>query len=161
MVLANRIFFLLVFSLFWGGLTFYTGFVVRVSHRVLDDAMLGGLITQGVTNVLQMLGVLAVIVMGINAFVVTKKLPRLGYLLWGLAAVVGLSIIGLYIVHGHLDAVIDTASATITDDSTFRNGHRHYNQLTTVEWIASLFYLGATVAAWRSIDRESISETKT
>ena len=57
MIPGFRILLILCFSLFWGGLTFYTGFVVRISHDVLEDPMDGGLITQRVTNLLQYLGV--------------------------------------------------------------------------------------------------------
>ena len=41
MIPGFRILLILCFSLFWGGLTFYTGFVVRISHDVLGDPMDG------------------------------------------------------------------------------------------------------------------------
>ena len=65
MISLFRISFLLVFSLYWGGLTFYTGFVVRIAHDVLSDPMDGGLITQRVTVLLQVLGVVTLAASGI------------------------------------------------------------------------------------------------
>ena len=152
MVWVCRIALLLVFALFWGGLTFYTGFVVRISHDVLNDPMDGGLITQRVTAVLQVLGVVTVAFMALNCVAVARQSPKYGYALGGCAAILGCSLIGLFIVHGHLDAIIDLETYQITDREAFDTGHRRYNQLTTIQWLASLVYLPITVFAWRFID---------
>ncbi|HAY81028.1 MAG TPA: hypothetical protein DCY79_14580 [Planctomycetaceae bacterium] len=63
-----------------------------------------------------------------------------------------LAIVGLVIVYGHLDAVIDIDRAEINDREAFALGHRRYNQLTTIEWLASLVYLATTLSAWRHVD---------
>lgn len=147
-----RIVFLLVFSLFWGGLTFYTGLVVRVTHDVLNDPMDGGLITQRVTDALQILGLVTLVLMGANGAIVMRKSKRFGITLFGLFALIGVSLVGLFVVHGQMDAVIEIQSSMISDREAFTAGHRRYNQLTTVEWLSSLAYLVITVFAWRSID---------
>jgi len=152
MVWVCRILLLLVFAIYWGGLTFYTGFVVRISHDVLNDPMDGGLITQRVTEVLQMLGVVTVALMGCNCVAVVRQSPKYGYALVGFAALLGCSLIGLFLVHGQLDAIIDVEASEIIDRVAFDAGHRRYNQLTTIQWLASLAYLPITVFAWRSID---------
>lgn len=152
MILFIRILLLLVFSLFWGGLTFYTGFVVRISHDVLNDPMDGGLITQRVTSVLQMLGVVMVALMLLNAVTVLGHARRLGSLLLVCTGVLAIALVGLFVVHGQLDQVIDVASSEITDRDAFTIGHRRYNQLTTIEWLSSLAYLLLTVFAWRPVD---------
>ena len=148
----TRVLFLLVFALFWGGLTFYTGFVVRVSHSVLGDPMDGGLITQQVTNLLQLLGVVAVFFMALNAMVVKRQSSKFGWSLLGCTLLLSCSLVGLFVVHGHLDSVIDASAYEITNRDAFDTGHRRYNQLTTIQWLASLAYLVITVVAWRSID---------
>ena len=153
MVLIWRITFLLVFAIFWGGLTFYTGFVVRVSHDVLSNPMDGGLITQRVTNILQMLGLIMGTTMVVNATGFLRLQPRDGRLLC-IAAVFLISLIGLFVVHGHLDAVIDVDAAEITDRNAFVVGHRRYNQLTTVQWLSAVTYLAVTAFAWRSADSQ-------
>lgn len=143
---------LLTFALFWGGLTFYTGIVVRISHDVVSDFMEGGLITQRVTVWLQYLGGVCVLLMLANAAVVFRDRRGWGTVLSLCAVLTGVSVIGLTIVHGHLDAVIDVAGQTVTDQDAFDIGHRRYNQLTTVEWLSSLSYLIITVFAWQRAD---------
>ena len=67
------------------------------------------------------------------------------------------SVIGLCLVHSQLDAVIDIDAGEILDRDAFTIGHRRYNQLTTIEWIACVLYLPVTLLAWRSVDRVSPS----
>lgn len=145
---------LVTFALYWGGLTFYTGFVVRISHRILADPMDGGLITQQVTEVLQWLCLVAVLMMLGNALVVHRNTKRFGYALLGCGGTVAIALAGLFIVHGQLDAVIDTRAVEILDRDAFDTGHRRYNQLTTIQWIASLAYLPTTIVAWRRLDAD-------
>lgn len=147
-----RVCLLLVFALYWGGLTFYTGFVVRIAHDVLSDPMDGGLITQRVTGLLQIFAVVMLALMVINAVVVAKNSKRLGRALGGCTLVLAISVIGLFIVHAQLDAVIDVQNSEIIDREAFTIGHRRYNRLTAVEWIATLAYLPLTIVAWRKDD---------
>lgn len=150
-----RVLLLLAFALFWGGLTFYTGFAVRISHAVLSDPMEGGLITQRVTGVLQICGFVTVGLMLWNAAQVGKTARRNGLGLAGCASVLAVTLVGLVLVHNQLDAVIDVASYEITDRVAFTLGHQRYNQLTTLEWLVSLAYLILTVIAWRRVDTRS------
>ncbi|MEO1615986.1 MAG: hypothetical protein AAFV88_09070 [Planctomycetota bacterium] len=150
--------FLLVYALFWGGLTLYTGIVVRISHDLLGDPIDGGLITQRVTVFLQYLCAMTVVLMVCNTAIVFRKLPQLGRLLLGCTTVLAAALIGLFVVHGHLDAVIDVAAYEITDRDAFTTGHRRYNQLTTVQWLATLAYLPLTIIAWKRIDASKVSE---
>ena len=152
MVWFCRVLLLLVFALFWGGLTFYTGIVLRITHAVVNDPMDGGLITQRVTSVLQILGVVTVVLMACNCVVVVRQSPKFGYVLIGCVTLLAGSLIGLFLVHGQLDTLIEAETYTITDREAFDTGHQRYNQLTTVEWLASLAYMTTTVFAWRAID---------
>ena len=152
MIWICRILLLLVYALYWGGLTFYTGIVLRISHDVLNDPIDGGMITQRVTGVLQILGVVATVLMLCNCIVVVRRSPKYGYALAACTVILGCSLIGLFVVHGQLDAIIDLQASQITDRVAFDAGHQRYNQLTTVQWLASLAYLPITVFAWRDID---------
>lgn len=152
MILLSRILLLLTFALFWGGLTFYTGFVVRISHDVVSDSMEGGLITQRVTVVLQYLALACLALMTVNGIVVRRRETKFGNALLFCTSVAALAVLELFVVHDRLDQVIDTEQQIVTDDETFANGHRHYNQGTTIEWLATLFYLPITVFAWKRID---------
>ena len=155
MVGLVRFLFLLSFVLFWGGLTFYTGFVVRIIHDVVNDPMDGGMITQRVTVLLQVFGGVTVLLMLGNALQISRSCKKNGFALALCAGVLGAAVTGLLIVHGNLDAVIDVSAADVTDREVFTINHRRYNQLTTIEWIAALVYLPITIAAWRKVDRQS------
>ena len=144
---------LLSYALLWGGLTFYTGFVVRIIHDVVVDPMYGGMITQRVTFVLQTFGCIATVLMLWNAFQIRRACKKYAVALALCAITLGGAVAGLAVVHSHLDAVIDVEAVEIIDRDAFTIGHRRYNQLTTIEWIASLIYLPVTVAAWRKVDR--------
>lgn len=152
MTLLFRSLLLFSFALFWGGLTFYTGFVVRISHDVLNDSMEGGLITQRVTDLLQILGVVAVALMIVNAASAWRICRKRAGALMCCAIVLAASLVGLFVVHGQLDNVISIDEAEVIDRDKFVVGHRRYNQLTTVEWISSLLYLPIAVSAWRVQD---------
>lgn len=160
MIPGFRILLILSFSLFWGGLTFYTGFVVRISHDVLEDPMDGGLITQRVTNLLQYLGGVAVILMFLNSWQVRKQallnqdslLKRYSISLTTINLILAASVCGLIVVHHQLDSVIDISNYEITDREQFVKSHRRYNQLTTVEWLSSIASISISLLAWRRMD---------
>lgn len=153
MTLFLRTLLLFLFALFWGGLTFYTGFVVRIMHDVLHDPMDGGLITQRVTNLLQILGAMVAVAMLCNAIVTWRTCRRRSSVLIFLGIVFAGSVLGLFIVHQQLDAAISVDAAEVIDRDQFVIGHRRYNQLTTIEWMASLLYLPVAISAWRSRDQ--------
>ena len=152
---VGRILLMLLYSLYWGGLTFYTGIVVRIIHSVLNDPMEGGLITQRVTVALQILGFLTVLVMSWNNVAIIRKSRKLGYALTALTVVLAFSLFGLLLIHSQLDAVIDGDAMQITDRILFDAGHRRYNQLTTVQWMVALAYLPTTLLAWQITDSHS------
>ncbi len=149
---------LFAYALFWGGLTLYTGIVVRIAHDVLSDSMEGGLITQRVTVILQWLGVVTAVLMLTNAILIRKSQRTVGAGLVLLALVLSASLVGLFIVHGQMDAVISIENIDVIDRDKFTIGHRRYNQLTTVEWIASLLYLPITIHAWRRQDAQRLPD---
>ena len=160
MIPGFRILLILCFSLFWGGLTFYTGFVVRISHDVLGDPMDGGLITQRVTNLLQYLGGVTVGLMFLNGWQVRKQallnqdslLKRYAISLITINLILAASVCGLIVVHHQLDSVIDISNYEITDREQFVKSHRRYNQLTTVEWLSSIASISIFLLAWRRMD---------
>ena len=149
---AWRIGLIFMFALYWGGLTFYTGIVVRVIHMVLNDPMDGGLITQKVTFVLQVLGICTLPLMMVNDFSVARRNKRFGLTLFGLTFILACSLTWLFVVHSQLDQLIDTERLMITDRIEFDAAHRRYNQTTTVQWLAAVIYLPLAVHSWRLVD---------
>lgn len=152
---ACRTLFLFVFALYWGGLTFYTGIVVRIAHDVLNDPMDGGMITQRVTSVLQWMGVSMFVIMIWNNILIWRYHTKLGWCLSTCTLILACALTGLFVVHGQLDAVIDLERYEITDRDAFTVGHRHYNQWTTLQWGSVLAYLPLTVIAWSKLDRDT------
>ncbi|MCP4941683.1 MAG: hypothetical protein GY924_06825 [Planctomycetaceae bacterium] len=152
MRLAARIALVFMFALYWGGLTFYTGIVVRIIHMVLNDPMDGGLITQKVTFVLQVLGACTLPLMLVNDLSVARHSKRLGIALFGLTLVLSCALIALFVVHSQLDQLIDAQQMEITDRLKFDAAHRWYNQSTTVQWLAAVTYLPLAVYSWRVTD---------
>ena len=169
MIPGFRILLLLCFSLFWGGLTFYTGFVVRISHDVLEDPMDGGLITQRVTKLLQYLGGMTVVLMFVNGCQVRQQallnqdslLKRYATSLTTINLILAGSLCGLFFVHHQLDSVIDVSNYEITDRVQFVIGHRMYNQLTTVEWLSSIAHLSIALLAWQRMDLQKTKVERT
>ena len=58
---------LLAMALWWGGLTFYAAFVVPIGVEVLGGATEQGFITQRVSNIINLLGALTLVVLVWNA----------------------------------------------------------------------------------------------
>jgi len=152
MRLAARIALVFMFALYWGGLTFYTGIVVRIIHMVLNDPMDGGLITQKVTFVLQVLGACTLPLMLVNDLSVTRHSKRIGIALIGLTLVLSCALVALFVIHSQLDHLIDVQQMEITDRGEFDAAHRRYNQTTTVQWLATVAYLPLAVYSWRVTD---------
>ena len=152
MLISARIALIFMFALYWGGLTFYTGIVVRIIHMVLMDPMDGGLITQKVTVVLQILGACTIPLMLVNDASVVRQSRSLGLGLVTLTLLLSCALVALFVVHAQLDGVIDSQKLVITDRVEFDAAHRRYNQTTTVQWLAAVIYLPLTIYAWRVTD---------
>jgi hypothetical protein len=89
-----------------------------------------------------------------NAVVIRRSVRSRGNALLGCALVLGAALAGSALVHARLDSVIDIRAHEITNREAFTAGHRHYSQLTTIVWLASLAYMAITVSAWRHVDRQ-------
>lgn len=154
MNLFERTAILVVMTLWWGGLTFYSAVVVPVGTEVLESTELQGLVTQQVTRYLNMLGLLAVGAIiwillrleGTRSFARAKELIALGAILLALQG-------GLYWLHGELGRqLIEDA-----DREAFYNNHRIYLLLIAVQWGLGLMSLVQILKLWRRIDHEKAS----
>ena len=151
---VGRTVLIFMFALYWGGLTFYTGIVVRIIHFVLNDPMDGGLITQKVTQGLQLLGFCTLPFMAWNDLCVFRHSKGRGSVLFGLTCVLALALLGLVLVHAQLDAVIDIDQREVVDRGVFDAAHRRYNQTTTIQWLAAVVYLPLAIYSWKRIDSD-------
>jgi hypothetical protein len=154
MNLFERTAILVVMTLWWGGLTFYSAVVVPVGTEVLESTELQGLVTQQVTRYLNALGLLAVGAIiwillrlkGARSIARAKELLAIGATLLALQG-------GLYWLHGELGRqLIEDA-----DREAFYNTHRIYLLFIAVQWGLGLMSLVQILKLWRRIDHEKAS----
>lgn len=154
MNLFERTAILVVMTLWWGGLTFYSAVVVPVGTEVLESTELQGLVTQQVTRYLNALGLLAVCAIiwillrleGARSIAKSKELIALGAVLLALQG-------GLYWLHGELGRQL----IEDPDREAFYNTHRVYLLLIAVQWGLGLMSLVQILKLWRRIDHEKAS----
>lgn len=151
MVLLRR-FGVVAALMFWqGGFTFYAAVVVPLGTS-LHGAVEQGFLTRLVTNCLNWSGLVCLMVLA--AELLTSNDPS-RYRLWlrrlcwaGLA----LSLVGLFVLHPRLDALLDPEQSRVLNRSLFRPRHRLYLWVSTVQWLITLVYLLCTLLAWRGED---------
>ena len=126
------LFLAVLYSIWWGGLTFYALIVVPIGSDI-TSTIEQGLVTQRVTNWHNWLTILVTACSWIMAFV-RKRL-----IWWGIATMLLVLTLGLISVHRDLSNLIDPMEHSITDD--FYSIHATYLWLTTAEWFVGLLGL--------------------
>ena len=152
--LLRRYLVLLTLAFWMGGFTFYTGVVIRVGNQVMGGERDVGFITQQVTNLLNWIGVLSLVILAWNAWLERRGIPRLMLGLSWLAMAATQA--GLFLNHAELDRMLDTDTHKIHNPlATFFNWHRLYMTVATAQWLAALGYLWFVIVLWRQADRQS------
>lgn len=147
-----RRFLVLMAVMFWqGGFTFYGGVVVEVGARVLGSSFDQGLITRLVTNYLNAVGAAALILWAWDIAAADDRRFR-QRLRWGLWLLMVVALGLLTWLHPRMDQLIDLDSPRILDHTLFRRLHRWYLITSTIQWLASLGLIAATLFAWREQD---------
>jgi hypothetical protein len=126
-------------ALWQGGLTFYAAFVVPTANEILVNGE-QGFVTQEVTNWLNLIGLIVVLVLLANAVYLRSRL------LWGTWFVLTASVIGLFVVHRQIDAVLNPSAFEVLDNARFRLLHERYLIVVTIQWIAGLATLWLLLA---------------
>jgi hypothetical protein len=146
---------LLIFALWMGGFTFYTLIVIPTGGKVLGSERDVGFITQQVTNWLNWIGILALLVLGWNARAEGRSLPKFSLaLVW---LVMALTQAGLFLIHRAIDGLLDISDHKIHGPlDHFFNWHRAYMAVASVQWLAALFYLWLALGIWRESDRHEL-----
>jgi hypothetical protein len=146
----RRMLAVVVWSLWWGGLTFYAGVVVPLGTRQLGSVD-QGFITQQVTHVLNGLAAASLLVSARGVWRLGTRWERTA---WLSAAI---SLACLVIVHGRLDALLDTTQHIVHDESRFYRLHQLYLWLTVVQWLAGLGLLRGLVRSPANVQSASTS----
>lgn len=127
----SRFILLSLVSVWMGGFTFYAAVVVPVGTRVLDSAMLQGMVTREVTHWLNLLGVAAVTGILVNAMT-TKGAERKPSIALSLSLVATLVILcGL---HYRMDQMLDIQNRIVLEQELFYRWHQFYLWTSILQW---------------------------
>ncbi len=140
---------------FWlGGFTFYSAVVIPVLHDRLGSPLETGLVTQRVTDALNLLGV-ATITLGwlVILFEEPSQQSATGRRRWVMRAlaVTTVCLVILMALHRVLDRRLDAA-----ERHGFYPLHRLYLWVSTVQWVANLSLL----TCWASVGRGCCRQTQ-
>jgi hypothetical protein len=150
-----RRYLVLVVLMFWlGGFTFYVSVVVPIGTKVLGSPLRQGMITRQVTLCLNLAGAASLVPLGWDTLVGRDPAAWRFRTRAGLWLFVAACQIGLFALHGYLDAMIDVDAQDIRDPELFTHGHRLYLWLHTMQWTAMLVYMGLMLQSWRVEDRQ-------
>jgi hypothetical protein len=117
---------------FWmGGFTFYALIVIPTGNRLLGSLQ-QGLLTQQVTQWMNLSGVLTLAILSPGA--------RRSKLLAASWLVMATSLAMLFWLHPRLDALIDASIPAVSDES-FYHWHQAYLVAVTIQWSAALVCL--------------------
>ena len=135
-----------MFLLWQGGFLFYSAVVVPTGTAILDSAKEQGLITQHVTDWLNIIGVVWVIVFAWDLAAV-GELRRFSQRAWLWAITVVLLGVLIYL-HTQMDALIDTRESKVVDRPGFRSLHIVYLWVSTAHWVLGLILAWLTLRTW-------------
>jgi hypothetical protein len=131
-----RWFFLMALTTYVGGFTFYSLVVIPILHDRLESALLAGLVTQRVTNALNLLGVVTLslgwCVYCVRALHRLRRDPLSRWDFWPLV-ISSVCLVILLVLHGLLDRKLETRSL-----AGFYPYHRAYLWVSTVQWFANI-----------------------
>jgi hypothetical protein len=155
MCTLRRFLFLVFFSFWQGGFTFYAAVVVPIGTDELHSSRRQGFITRRVTESLNWTAVAALFPLTWDGLASrdpsrSRQLARLG-----LCLVLASSQAVLFYLHSIMDSMMQRQGLIILDPDSFRPLHRLYLWVQTVQWAAAVVLLLLTVLAWRGEDRRA------
>jgi hypothetical protein len=150
-----RRYLLLLALMFWvGGFTFHGAVVVQVGNQVLGSHLEQGYITRSASNYLNLAGAVALVLWAWDIVAAGRPGGRRRFC-WSIWTVLVLSLGLLVWLHARLDDLLASDSFRILDRSRFRELHRLYLHVSTIQWVGSLVLLGETLLAWQRNDQSS------
>lgn len=143
----------LAWALWMGGFTFFTAVSLRVAHRVLDDPGDFGFVTQTVTDRLNIIGLVAVVLLLAQLtshWRILASRPRFAMTCTWLTLAITLGL--MFLQHNQIDGLLDFQQRLVTDRDAFERVHDRYEMTATIQWLAAVVHLAVmlTVAGVRS-----------
>jgi hypothetical protein len=134
-----RLMFLVSLAIYTGGFTFYSAVVIRILHQQLESAFEAGLITQRVTDALNVLGIMTLMLGWCAAGLTSLGRARIRrgtrWQFW-LLAISSTCLVILVVLHRVMDQKLSTGPL-----AGFYPWHRAYLWTSTAQWIANLALL--------------------
>ena len=100
---------IITFALWWGGFTFYAAWVIPTAHEVTGNHILTGMITQRVSNVLNVL-ITVFIAVSMVTFYVEKRKKRQ----WIPLSIIALGLLVLVVLHPKMDTFVQVETQSLT-----------------------------------------------
>ena len=146
-LLARRFAVFCALGLWIGGTTLYTGFVIKIAHRLLPGGKFG-LVTRDVTGAINLIGVAALAVLLVN--LVAEWRPQGRIVRWGGAGSWAVCALTLGVQFGLRSALAGLMGSP--DRARFDRLHEAYEMATAIQWFAGMVHGGCVLAAWRRSD---------
>ena len=127
---------IITFALWWGGFTFYASWVIPTAHEVTGNHILTGMITQRVSNVLNVLTT-AFIAVSMVTFYVEKRERKQ----WIPLSIIAGGLLVLVVLHPKMDTFVQVETQSLSDKAGFYAYHRVYLLVSTAMWLAGLVWL--------------------
>jgi len=144
--------------LFWqGGFLFYASVVVPIGQQ-LTSHLRQGFITQQVTDYLNLAGAVALVPLAWDTIASSDPALRRRVLRWACWTGMTLALALLAWLHPRLDELLDRPSMDIADRTLFRERHRLYLWISTIQWGLGVAYSILMLVAWRAEDRQGMGK---
>jgi hypothetical protein len=147
-------------GLWLGGFTFYSAVVILVGTDVLGDHRQVGFITQRVSNWLNLIGAIALMLALWNMVAIWPTSARWKRSLLALAwLAMAISLAALLPLHRSLDGVLNADSQEIASYEEFLWLHRAYLAISTAQWGAGLVHVLCLVvpSGERAVDYDTLN----
>lgn len=128
---------------------FYGAIVVPVGTMVLGSESLQGFVTQSVTNYLNIIGFLSLIIWLGELILQRDTLKIRRNIRWAILILLIVMIGLLSWLHIRLDQLLDAETYVISNSDLFIRLHSWYLIISTIQWAFSLVLVGLTIWAWR------------
>lgn len=132
----------LAWALWMGGFTFFSSVTLRVAHKLLGESQEFGYVTQVVTDRLNVIGLIALLLLLAQLAAHWQILARhRRFLLSFTWLILVVTLMFLFNLHNAIDAVIDFEQRVVIDPDAFEPLHVRYKQVAAVQWLAAVVHL--------------------
>jgi hypothetical protein len=140
--------------LIWqGGFLFYAAIVVPAGTEVLGSAVAQGAITARVTDTMNALGAIALIVLALDLRLTADQNSQRTAIRWWCWSIAFLCQGLLFYFHLLLDAFMDPTRSRVVIGPPFRPVHRMYLWTISLQWFVCLFLVWFNIQAWGAEER--------